>query len=353
MKVLQVIGKSSGGISVYTRLLCELLRQQGADVTVVQPDSDPDIPDVPTINLPIALSGLKPKPGHATLHELRELAKGADVMHAQGLQAAVVCALALRRLPAAARPRFIVTLHNQIPASEPQHAEGALLLHIACKQADLVFGVSTDLVEAARRHGAKNVQYLFVAAEKAPSSPKTREEIRKELGLGTELCLVTIARLAPQKRLPLLIETAKQMTFSDYRWLIVGEGPLLGELQQQAHSTPIRFLGARDDVGDLLKAADIVVCASLWEGQSIALQEALRAGVPIVTTGAGAIPDVVGSAAVIAPPDAGKIAEALDTLGADAALRTAMRRAALERAAQLPTPEQMLAQMLEAYTIER
>ena len=62
------------------------------------------------------------------------------------------------------------------------------------------------------------------------------------------------------------------------------------------------LLGRRDDVADLLAAADVVVVASLWEGQPLAVQEALRAGPPVVATDAGGTAEVTGDAAVLVPP---------------------------------------------------
>ena len=65
----------------------------------------------------------------------------------------------------------------------------------------------------------------------------------------------------------------------------------------------VRFLGVRHDVPALLAAADVVVVPSNWEGQPLVVQEALRAGRPLVATRVGGIAELTGSdGAVLVPP---------------------------------------------------
>ncbi len=65
----------------------------------------------------------------------------------------------------------------------------------------------------------------------------------------------------------------------------------------------VRFLGPRRDVPALLGAADVVVVPSTWEGQPLIVQEALRAGRPLVATRVGGIADLTGEdGAVLVPP---------------------------------------------------
>ena len=348
MRVLQVLAESNAGISNYVRLLCDLLAEQGDQVSVAQPDTNPPIPNaaVTVITLPTSRVILK----------LRELAGGVDVIHAHGLRAGALAALALRGAPAASRPRLIVTLHNKVVGSWSTRKIGSILLGIICKRADVVFGVSADLVELARQRGARTAQEALVAAPPALQSSKPRAEVRAEFSLpeGTDpLCYLTVARLAPQKGLNLLVEAARQLQAGGgarFIWLVAGDGPLRAELEQAAQGVPVRFLGRRDDVGDLLKAADIVVSTSLWEGQQISLQEALQVGAPIVATNVGGIPEVVGQAGMLVAPDATEIATALATLSGDPARREALSQAARKRSASLATPAQMLAQINTAYS---
>ena len=84
----------------------------------------------------------------------------------------------------------------------------------------------------------------------------------------------------------------------------------------------MRFLGQRGDVPALLAAADVVVVPSHWEGQPLIVQEALRAGAPLVASRVGGIPDLTGEdAALLVPPrDNGKLAAAVLSVLGDQAL---------------------------------
>ena len=86
---------------------------------------------------------------------------------------------------------------------------------------------------------------------------------------------------------------------------LAGAGPLDQRLRAEADARGLRmrFLGQRGDVPALLAAADVVVVPSRWEGQPLIVQEALRAGRPLVASRTGGIPGLTGEdAAVLVPP---------------------------------------------------
>jgi len=336
-------------MGAHVRLLCQLLADADIKVTLAQPPDNTSTGRADIREVPLAISSRPSAGDQKTIARLKGLASGFDAIHAHGLRAGALSALALRKIPRAERPRLIVTLHNQISGTGATRLIGNYLLNTLCKNADVVLGVSPDLVEAARARGARHVELALIAAEPAPTTGKDRDAIRRDLRIDTALCFVTIARLAPQKGLDLLIKAAQQMQFTDYTWLIAGDGPLRAELEAAAQGTPVRFLGHCQEVGELLQAADVVVSTSIWEGQPVALQEALRAGRPIIATDVGGTAAVTGrQAAILTTPTPEALAGALDQLSCDAALRTTLHVAALKRAQELPTPEQMLAQVLRA-----
>jgi glycosyltransferase involved in cell wall biosynthesis len=92
------------------------------------------------------------------------------------------------------------------------------------------------------------------------------------------------------------------------------------------------------------------VLPSRWEGQPLILQEALRAGLPIVATRVGGVPDLVGDAAVlVSPGDPPALAAAVAAILTDPALAARLRAAASRRADDLPTVDDAITAAVAAY----
>jgi glycosyltransferase involved in cell wall biosynthesis len=170
--------------------------------------------------------------------------------------------------------------------------------------------------------------------------------------------VLAAGRLAAQKDFGLLLAAAA--TWRDLEpvplVVIAGDGPLAGELRARAAALGVaaEFPGHRDDVPALLAAAAVFVLPSRWEGQPLVLQEALRAGVPVVATRAGGIPELAGDAALLVPPgDASALADAVRSVLTDAPLAARLRAAATARAAALPTQADALDAALGAYASAR
>jgi glycosyltransferase involved in cell wall biosynthesis len=185
------------------------------------------------------------------------------------------------------------------------------------RAADLVLAVSGDLAANARQAGARDVRVAPVMAPPRPPATRTRAEVRAELGLGAGRPLVlAVARLHPQKGYDVLLDALSRWGTREPVPLvaIAGDGPLHGELAARirAERLPVTLLGRRDDVADLLGAADVCVLPSRWEGSPLVAQEALRAGTPLVATRAGGLPELLGDGALLVPVgDADALADAL------------------------------------------
>jgi glycosyltransferase involved in cell wall biosynthesis len=167
--------------------------------------------------------------------------------------------------------------------------------------------------------------------------------------------ILAVGRLTGQKGFDVLLDAAAGWRDLD-PWpllAIAGDGPLAVELRARAASLGVQaaFLGRRDDVAHLLAAAAVFVLPSRWEGQPLVLQEALRAGAPIVATRVGGIPDLIGddAALLVAPNDAPELAAAVRAVLTDVALASRLRAAASRRGAALPTADDAVAAALSAY----
>jgi glycosyltransferase involved in cell wall biosynthesis len=309
-----------------------------------------DLPaDVDRAEVPVATRP-DPRRDLATVLALRRLARDADAVHAHGVRAGALAVVAARTLRN--RPAVVVTAHNAAVGGRVVRAVHALLTTVVARGADAVLGVSGDLVEELRARGAPDAARALVPAPPLPAPSASRPEVLLTLGVpaGTAL-LLTAARLAPQKGLDVLAEAARILARRrpDLPLLaaVAGEGPLDGQLRRAGEAgTPLRLLGARRDMADLLAAADLVVVPSLWEGQPLIVQEALRAGAAVVATDAGGTREVTADAAILVPPgDAPALADAVERLLDDPVERQRLRAAALARAAQLPTARDALEQV--------
>ena len=169
--------------------------------------------------------------------------------------------------------------------------------------------------------------------------------------------VLAVGRLVPQKGFPTLLEAAASWRDIQPRPLlvIVGEGPLEAELKRQAARLRLdaRFAGHRDDVPALMAAAAVFVLPSVWEGQPLVLQEALRAGVPVVATRVGGVPGLTGGDAALLVPPGGtrRLADAVRAVLTDPALATRLRKAAAERGRALPGEDDAVTAALAEYEL--
>jgi glycosyltransferase involved in cell wall biosynthesis len=131
---------------------------------------------------------------------------------------------------------------------------------------------------------------------------RLRQKINSELGISQDVKIVlTIGRLCPQKGYHLLIPAIPHLIrqFPNLHFVWVGDGESRQELTQQIKDYDIEnhvsMLGHRSDVADLLKIAALFVFPSLYEGQPFALLEAMAQGLPIVTSNASGIPEIIES----------------------------------------------------------
>lgn len=163
-----------------------------------------------------------------------------------------------------------------------------------------------------------------------------RGEVRRRLGISMETPLIgIIARLAPIKDHATFLEAASELRKShpDIRFLIVGDGERRSHLEQQAHalglSDCIHFVGWQRDLEPIYADLDLVVLSSLNEGTPLSLIEAMAAGLPVVATKVGGVPDLVadGKTGLLVPPkDPMAMSRAVDTLLGDANRRRQMGR---------------------------
>lgn len=296
----------------------------------------------------------------------RALASAApDVVHAHGLRAGLVAAMARRSSTARSAPwpgrgrpdrrPLVVTLHNAVLARGLRGGASRLVERVVARSADVVLGASGDLVSRAIAMGAADARLGPVAAPVLPPPGRSRAAVRAELGVPDGVPVVlSVGRLHPQKGYDVLVAAAA-------RWrdrspapqvLIAGDGPSYLDLAARisARRAPVTLLGHRRDVADLLAAADLAVVTSVWEARQLFAQEAMQAGVPLVATAVGGLPDLVGDAAVLVEPgDVEAVDAAVRRLLDEPATRAEYAARGTAQAATWPGPAQTLAQVRDVY----
>jgi glycosyltransferase involved in cell wall biosynthesis len=326
-RVLLVLATSTGGVGVHVRSLATGLIARGAQVSVAAPSATQAVFGFPGA-VPLEI-GARPHPGRDAVAagRLRRLAGDHDLVHAHGLRAGALAALAAGRRP------VVVSWHNTVDSRL-----GRVLERLAARRADITLAASPDLAERALRAGGRDVRA-------APVAPPALLPTGRDPALGSPLVLA-VGRLHPQKGYDVLLDALPLL--GDAVVAVAGDGPLAGELR--AAAPEVRWLGRRDDIADLYAAADVVVLPSVWEARSLTAQEALRAGRPLVATAVGGLPGLLGDGAVLVPPgDPVALGTAVRRLLDDPAAAAALAERGRRTAAQWPDEDDTIAQVAAVY----
>ncbi|MGW0735809.1 glycosyltransferase family 4 protein [Streptomyces sp. NPDC002851] len=363
LRTVQVLGGGSAGSSVHVRSLTAGLVARGVRVTVCAPaalDEPYDFTGAGARFVPVPR-----RSDPASVASLRAACADADVVHAHGLHAAVRSSLALRGSrgrTVGRRTPLVVTWHTRACAEGARAQALRLVERRVARASAVVLGTSSELVDRARTRGARDARLAPIAfpAPRRAEPPglmdadRLRHKARAELGAVDRPLLLAVGSLDPHRGYGTLLDATHAWCRLDPVPLLViaGEGPERGVLQRRIdlEGLPVRLAGRRDDVPDLLAAADLAVLPSRWESRPVLAHEALHAGVPLVATAVGGIPELVGEGAELVPyGDAKTLAAAVTGLLADPARRARLRAKGFAQAASWPTEDATVAQILSVY----
>jgi glycosyltransferase involved in cell wall biosynthesis len=350
VKAAFVLATSGGGTGRHVQILAAGCAARGVAVSVLGPAQTDRVFGFsePVRFEPVEIAD-RPHPAGdlRAIARLRRLLAGTDVVHAHGMRAGALTALAL--VAARRRPPLVVTVHNAPVAGGAVGAVYRALELVVARRADSVLCVSADLEDRMRAAGARRVGAAVVPA------PDRADAIAPDVPAETPPLVLAVGRLATQKGFAVLLEAAARWRDlrPEPRLMIVGQGPLDAELKAKAASLGVaaEFAGQRDDVPALLASAAVFVLPSQWEGQALILREALRAGAPVVATRVGGNPAVAGEeAAVFVPPgDPRALAGAVRAVLTDPGLAAGLRKAARARAAAFPDEQAAVSAVLTEY----
>ncbi|MGW0436740.1 glycosyltransferase family 4 protein [Micromonospora sp. NPDC003197] len=351
--VVLVLASSTGGVGQHVTSLARGLVAGGASVIVCGPAETQEQFDFTgtgarfeAVQIP---ANPTPADGRAVTALRRVLDEQVDVVHAHGLRAGLVAALARPTAP------LVVTWHNAVLATGLRGRISRLVERVVARRARVALGASADLVERATALGATDARLGPVAAPTLPEPRRGRAAVRAEFGIAPQQKMIlSVGRLHPQKRYDLLVDAAARWRDLDPPPVVViaGSGPSYLQLAARISTAraPISLLGHRTDVADLLAGADLAVVTSDWEARQLFAQEALRAGVPLVATAVGGVPELVGDAAVLVPPDdVDAIDRTVRELLADDDRRADLARRGTAQAATWPTEDDTVAAVAAVY----
>jgi len=345
-----VLGRATGGIGVHVDSLARELRALGHQVEVLTDPLTAATFSWEDAHL-LWPRGRNPLGLARTVRRARALARGADVVHAHGHQAGAYAAMFAGRAP------LVVSLHNTVlPGAFPGVVSAGIQRRVA-RRAALVTGASSDLVALARGHGARTAELAEVPSPRVPAllaTPPRGWAARREASrafleslrrpdLDPKLPLVlSVARVAPQKRIDVLLDVARDLR-GEANVVLVGaaDEALLGRLLAQDTAGDLVHLGPRPDLDGLYATASVLALTSSWEARALVVQEAMAAGLPVVATDTGGIPDLMRDGddviGVLVPVgDAPATAAALRRILSDPAGAERLAARGRERAATWP-----------------
>lgn len=277
-------------------------------------------------------------PARAYLREGRALARiarehDADVLHTHGYRSDVVGGMVAR----AVRRPCVSTVHGFVGGG----GRGRLHEHVQrrmLRRFDAVVAVSAPLVDGLAAAGIARERIHLVPNAWAPARPSLpRAEARSTLGLEPDrLHLGWVGRLSQEKGPDVAVRALAAMERTDVTLTFVGDGPLRKEAAALAAelgvADRVAFTGLVAGAGRLLGAFDVLLLSSRTEGTPMVVLEAMAAGVPVVATAVGGVPDVLsGVGELVAPERPRELAEALERALGDPQRSAGLAERARER----------------------
>lgn len=283
---------------------------------------------------------------------------GLDILHVHyAVPHATAAILARSMLPEGRRPRVVTTLHGTDTTLLGRDVGYGPAIRHALIQSDAVTAVSGWLRDETQRLLSVDRPIEVIHNFFAPRTPRrSRDEVRRELGLKDEAMIVHLSNLRPVKRIDLLLDTIGRVRPRNSFKLVVLAG---GDFSP--FSLHVRRLGISDrvvvreniaDVEDYLQAADLGLFTSESESFCLSVLETMAFACPSVSTAVGGIPEVVvsGESGVLTPPgDADALVRAVEGLLADPAQRRRLGQAAQGRARERFSADAIVPRYEELY----
>jgi N-acetyl-alpha-D-glucosaminyl L-malate synthase BshA len=340
---------SVGGSGILASALGEDLARRGHDVHFIGYERPFRLPvDAPRIHFhPVVISdyGLFKYPDYTLPLSVKmaEVSRDCalDVLHVHyAVPHATAAILAKSMLPIAQQPRVVTTLHGTDTTLLGKDAGYGPAIRHALNCSDAITTVSEFLRKETQRLLTIDRPIDVIHNFFAPRPPmRSREQIRRELGLGDEALVLHCSNLRPVKRIDLLLETAARIRPRESFKLLILAGESFSPFESE-----VRRLGIEDrvivrekvnEIEDYLQSADVGLFTSDSESFCLSIVEAMFFAYPSVSTRVGGIPEVVTdqiTGLLVPPGDASALARAVESLIQDPPRRAAMGQAGQQSA---------------------
>ncbi len=335
MRILQVIDSLNlGGAEVLVKEMSPRLRRLGyeCDVVVLLRSGSAIETSLEAAGVPLHDTGVNKIYSIRQVLPLARLIKSYDIVHVHLFPAQLWTILAAR-------------IGKRVPLVTTEHGSNSRRQHAWLRPFDAWMYRQFRAIACVSQATAEEfVKWCPQVASKTRVIPNgvvlesfaTAEPAKLDMGTTAVLKVVFVARFELPKDHATLLRAFAKIKTRNAQLLLVGDGPLRPQVHHLACELGIEarvtFLGLRNDVPRILKAADVYVHSTTSEGFGIAACEAMAAGLPIIATDVPGLSDVVGNAGVLVPiGDDEALARELQSVLASPDRRLKMRRLGQER----------------------
>jgi glycosyltransferase involved in cell wall biosynthesis len=372
-----------GGLGRQAQLLSERLRNEGVELFVIARKMEVDgraafSPSVEVVRVPSLFAK------HHILEEigfknilisvifslgclgvLIRRRKSYDLVHFHGASIPLFVALpALKRMGKKVVAKVAAAnLGTEAGSLSGRYFGIGNLLARLVRQVDGFVAISEEIREGLLRDGIRpeRIQRIdnFVDAAVFSPAEEGKGRMKERLGFAGRALVLYSGRMVRRKGVEHLLASWHTVIreHPEARLLLLGDGPLLGDLEMMATRLRIAddvfFRGRVDNVPEFLRAADLFVLPSLQEGMPNALLEAMACGLPSVASRIGGVVDVVtdGEEAILVPPgDSASLAAGIAIVLTDPALRERLSKGAVQRIESFFSLESRVPMYLSLYS---
>lgn len=327
---------AAGGLERVVEMLAIGQRSAGTDARVLalldRRGPHPFVEALERHGVPVTPLVIPPRGYLAEHRGVRSLARALDgpVIHTHGYRPDVIAS-------AAARAEGCVTVStvHGFTGGGWKNRLYEFLQQRALRRADAVVAVAGPVASRLRGAGVSGERLFTVPNAFQPyAGLLSRDAARAELGIPSDAVRFGwVGRMSHEKGPDVCVDAAARLVGTGVGISMIGEGPVRAALSERAGESILTWHGMIHEAGRYLRAFDAFILSSRTEGTPIALLEAMSAGVPVVATRVGGVPDVVSpdEALLVPPDDPAALASALDTLLRDPAATRARASAARRR----------------------